>query len=77
MKGERLKVKGILILLSIFNFQFSTCWADDDHIVDGLTSVAKIAGETKTVETVVTKRVVDLFLTNMSENDKHEEGGEK
>ena len=53
MKGERLKVKGILILLSIFNFQFSTCWADDDHIVDGLTSVAKIAGETKTVETVV------------------------
>ena len=28
-------------------------------------------------KTVVTKRVVDLFLTNMSENDKHEEGGEK
>ena len=28
-------------------------------------------------KTVVTKRVVDLFFTNMSENDKHEEGGEK
>ena len=30
VKGERLKVKGILILfffLSIFNFHFSTCWA--------------------------------------------------
>ena len=52
MKGERLKVKGILILLSIFNFQFSTCWAEDDHIVDGLASVAKVAGETRTIETV-------------------------
>ena len=28
-------------------------------------------------KTVVTKRVVDLFFTNMSENDKPEEGGEK
>ena len=54
MKGEWLKVKGILVLffLSIFNFQFSTCRAEDDHIVDGLASVAKVAGETRTIETV-------------------------
>ena len=31
VKGERLKVKGLLLFffLSIFNFQFSTCWAQE------------------------------------------------
>ena len=48
MKGKRLKVRGLL--LSIFIFQFSRCPAQDDHIAEGLASVATIAGETRTPE---------------------------
>ena len=43
MKGERLKVKGILILffLSIFNFQFSTCYAQLN--TDRITAIGRNA----------------------------------
>ena len=47
VKSERLKVKGILFLffLSIFNFQFSTCLAQEDAARTGISGIV-VDGET-------------------------------